>query len=278
MKLTSIVAAGLAVTTTTLPLRAALKANIDLEGSPTSTILSNWDLNENGVIYIEKNLDRNNVQIPWIGASWGANTSARCLRFTHNPLPASSPLEKQRTEYYGARNLPFYQNHYIGFQFTFVGTAADLQNWAVISQSQQQGFYTNPFAGLVLLKEGNDLMVGLHIRNDNYRDFRNDLVEPPRFGPYFRAWTQTIVPGAWNRIVMRNYPNPYGGGVVQIWWNNVLVYTYNGKLGYTPGVLNGGFTNFFQNTFGIYRGKQNTTFKVYFDDYKVGDSYSEVAN
>jgi hypothetical protein len=247
---------------------AALYNTVDLEGA---SIQTNWDLIDSGVTYQEKNLDHNQVVKPFL-STWTPSGTGHSLKFQHNPYTSSLV---QRTEYYIAQNQSFNNWRYVGYDFLIPAGTTLPVNWVIITQFQQEGFYTNPIGDIELQNKNGNFNIGFSIRSEDYNQI--DGVNGPG-GYKLLVWDRSFSLNAWNKIVVGFKPNPAGNGEVKIWFNGQLQKEWTGKIGYPANYKNKPFTQTYQNTFGIYRGAQNNSLTIYFDNYKYGSTYNDVAN
>jgi hypothetical protein len=247
---------------------AALYNTIDLEGA---SIQSNWNLIDSGVTYQEKNLDRNQVVQPFL-STWTPSGTGNSLKFQHNPYTASAV---QRTEYYVARNQPLDSWRYVGYQFLIPSGTTLPSNWVVLTQFHQEGFFTSPIGAIELRNKNGSFNLAFLARNSDYNQI--DGVNGPS-GNNLLVWDSNFSLNNWHKIVVGFKGNPAGGGEVKIWFNNQLQKEWTGKLGFPANYKNKPFLQTYQNTFGIYRGSQNNSLTVYFDNYKYGNTYNDVAS
>jgi hypothetical protein len=243
---------------------AAAIRTIDLE---SATIEADWDLVDSGVTITEKKLEHNNVTKPFLSTYTPSGTGFS-LKFQHNPYTGT----KQRTEYYLAPYETFSSWKYMGYQLAVPTSSALPEDWTVINQFQQHGFYVSPIGAMELNNVGGNMNMSFEIRNEDY--YYIDGSNGPS-GNALQLWNSNI--SGWNSVVIGFKPGPAGAGQVKIWFNGTLVTDWTGKLGFTPGFLGKAFTNYYQTTFGIYRGGQNNTMITYFDNVKWGTTYADVA-
>jgi hypothetical protein len=106
---------------------ASVIATIDLEGASINT--TSWYLLDSGVTFKEKGLDRNNMVMPYL-STWTPSGTGSSLKLQANPYTTG---EKQRNEFYAARDQPFGEWRYNGFQIGIPSGTALPSNWVVLS-------------------------------------------------------------------------------------------------------------------------------------------------
>ncbi|GLX66999.1 heparin lyase I family protein [Paenibacillus glycanilyticus] len=247
---------------------ASIIANIDVEGASINS--TSWDLTDSGVTFEEKELDRNNMVMPYF-STWTPSGTGSSLKLQANPYTAG---EKQRNEYYAARNQPFGEWRYNGFQIGIPSDSALPTNWVVLDQFHQDSYYVSPQGALELANVNGKLTYQFKVRNKDY--YNIDGVNGPS-GNALTLWSQEVTTDQFNSIVIGFKPDASGNGGVKIWYNGTQVVNWTGYLGFLAGFQGKNFINQYYNSFGMYRGAQNNTMKVYYDNYKWGTTYSDVA-
>ncbi len=265
---------------------ASTTNTIDLENASINP--ANWYLTDSAVTYDEKNLDHNNVYAPAL-STWTPSGTGHSLKFEH---ASRSGTDKQRTEYYLAKNLPFYQMTYVGYQFSFSTDFPAPSNWAALTQFYQLGYYNQAPMGVLELSQSSPGKLNFVIRNDEY--YSIDGVSSPN-GNNLLIWQSPndLRDGKFHTLVIgfRADPaytggRPYGyvrivlDGVPQTYLNSYdapNAWAWSGKIGVPAGFHEKSFISSFYTSFGLYRGSQTNNMRVYFDNIKLGTSESDVA-
>lgn len=247
--------------------QASVISNIDLEDA---SVLSNYDLVDSGVTYREKHIDHNGVAKPYL-STWVPSGTGRSIKFEHFPYTGTL---KQRTEIVAKEHEPFNQWRYVGYQFAVSGDTQFPTDWTVITQFHQEGYFVSPMGELIFEPSATEMKLAFKIRNTDY--YWIDGAAGP-LGSSYKLWGATFTKNVWNKIVIGVRPGPGGNGEVQIWFNGALVKQWVGKLGFPAGFLSKPFVETYYNCFGVYRAPQNVVTKLYFDNYKWGTSYADVA-
>jgi hypothetical protein len=252
----------------TVPVSASVFSTIDLEGASINA--TNWDILDSGVTFKEKGLDHNNMVAPYL-STWTPSGTGKSLKLQANPYTTG---EKQRNEFYVARDQPFGEWRYNGFQIGIPSDTVLPTNWIVLDQFHQDSYYVSPQGSFELSNTNGKLTFLFKIRNKDY--YNIDGVNGPS-GNSLTIWSQEVTTDQFNSIVIGFKPDASGNGGVKIWYNGSQVVNWTGYLGFSTGFQGKNFINTYYNSFGIYRGAQNNTLKVYYDNYKWGTTYSDVA-
>jgi hypothetical protein len=251
-----------------MPASASLTHNIDLEGAS----INGWDIVDSGITYKEKNLDRNLMYAPYL-STWTPSGTGSSIKYEAQPSTVSGG--KQRTEHYVVKKEPFNQWRYVGFHIGLPADAVVPSDWVVLSQFHQNGYYVSPTGALELVNSGGSFRFVFKIRNKDYYLIDNQTGPS---GNALSVWSQNFTKGQFNRIVIGFKPDTGGNGQVKIWYNGTLATDWTGYLGFANNFLGKPFVSDYYNSFGIYRAAQNNTLKVYYDNYKWGTTYNDVAN
>lgn len=266
-RLASLLGLASALAMFTMTASASVSAVIDLEGA--SIHATTWDLTDSGVTFKEKNLERYNLAAPFL-STWTRSGTGSSLKLQANSYSG----EKQRVEYYAVRDQPFAQWRYCGFEIGLHSGTVLPTNWVVLSQFHQDGYYVSPTGAFELVNANGKLTYVFKIRNKDY--YAIDGVNGPK-GNALTLWSQEVAPGSYNRVVIGFKPGPDGNGGVQIWYNGAQVVNWSGYLGFPANFQGKSFVEKYYNSFGIYRAGQPNPLTVYFDNYKWGTTYNDVA-
>lgn len=170
--------------------------------------------------------------------------------------------------------LTFGQKKYWGFAVKLDSTMEDPDSTTQIFQ-WWQGAPMSPPLELRLIHSGSDTTFKYELVYRNNTTTAN----PSACKPIYQG---TITKGTWNTFVimtiLRN-TNDSQDGEVKLWQNGTQLCDWLGRVGYGDGIVYAG-TSYTPNTnfdvfFGPYRPRQMKNLKMYFDQVRYTDTYSE---
>lgn len=178
-------------------------------------------------------------------------------RIEHKLLNTGDPL-----------GLHFDNERYIGFSLKIPDGFTTPINSVIFCQAWQG----DPYGPVAMLKfmQGN---------SDPFRikcTIRNTATGQQSTDPDSSLWQGYIQRNKWYRFVWHIKPRLEGdSGIVRLWINDSLKFTWNGNIGYLP-ASKGGLTGTYNDLvvkYGIYQPGANTAHKLLFDEIKAADNF-----
>ncbi len=221
-----------------------------------------WELAESGFTY-KMIKGGSALHIPVRDAD---NAASGVFGLTFQIDPAMNGA-KQRTEYELARNVDLFPRgsaRYIGFSVKVPSDFPLPTDFVTIFQVYQRGGCSPPVT-FNLENRGGQLKYVVKVRNTEYN----------RCGPNFpiELTVQNMPQGSWQRFVLEVTLDSEQNGTCRVWRNGTLIDERSGiDVGFPPGWRgpNGGDPayDFGVAKFGLYRGAQQNSMTVSFDDIK----------
>jgi hypothetical protein len=161
---------------------------------------------------------------------------------------------KDRNEFQHHANLPFNYNSYTAFMLYVPEDVPNPESWHIFYQWWQYSPQSPPMS-LDFMSNGNYSLV-----------LRNDI------DGYEQIYTEPLPRGQWVKFLVQHSFGLSGTGYVKLWVNDVFKLDYTGTIGWYSAEghydING--------KFGIYRGGTSKPCTMYFDELRIGTSYSQV--
>jgi hypothetical protein len=167
-------------------------------------------------------------------------------------LPSDETFDQNVYQHHSG--LPFYYNSYTAFMLYVPEDVPDPASWQMIYQWRQTSSNSPPMS-LDFMPNGNYSLV-----------LRNDI------DGYEQIYTAALPRGQWVKFLVQHYFGLSGNGYVKLWVDDVFKVDYTGTIGWYSS--QGDYD--VDGRFGIYRGGTSKWCTMYFDEVRIGTSYSQV--
>lgn len=219
-----------------------------------ASVLDDWDLSESGVRFnCSTDGSSGNVDIPAL--STVAKCGTKSLRFKHNPTTATGYQRSEMVLWETSINKEYWSGFSVRRDYDDVPALwTSIHQWWQDTETPQ----CPPLA--LYVKPNTHSLIFTYVNDNQWVDIDA--------GDFSKT--------SWSDFVVKWKIAPTGNAALRLYKNGELLadlYGANCKIGYTA--TNGG-KNWIQEKFGLYRGNQNTTAAIYYDQVRVGAHYNYV--